>query len=126
MDRTTCALTGHRPHKFPWKYNETDSRCMALKAALTEQITKLAEAGVTDYYSGGADGVDCWAAISVLNLRAKNPIIKLHLILPMRDRKANGAIQRRNGIAISWSKRILYSMLAVNITRGVCLSGTIG
>ena len=77
-----CAFTGHRPHKFPWKYDETDRRCIALKAALTAQITKLAEAGVTDYYSGGADGVDCWAAIVVLNLRAQNPILKLHLILP--------------------------------------------
>lgn len=51
-----CAFTGHRPHKFPWKYDEADSRCVLLKAALTEQITRLADAGVTDFYSGGADG----------------------------------------------------------------------
>lgn len=41
-----CAFTGHRPHKFPWRYDETDSRCIALKSALTEQIVKLAEAGL--------------------------------------------------------------------------------
>ena len=82
MDGTTCAFTGHRPHKFPWKYDETDSRCVALKTALTTQITKLVEAGVTDYYSGGADGVDCWAAQIVLNLREKNPALRLHCILP--------------------------------------------
>ena len=56
MDRTTCAFTGHRPHKFPWKYNETDSRCVALKAALAAKITELAEAGITGCYCGGADG----------------------------------------------------------------------
>ena len=82
MDGTTCAFTGHRPHKFPWKYDETDSRCMALKAALAEQIAMLANAGITDYYSGGAQGVDCWAAQIVLNLREKNPVLRLHCILP--------------------------------------------
>lgn len=54
----TCAFTGHRPHKFPWKDNDTDSQCVALRETLTEQIMALAEAGVTGYYSGGADGVD--------------------------------------------------------------------
>ena len=41
-----CAFTGHRPKKFPWKYDEKDKRCTALKAVLTEQIGKLAAAGV--------------------------------------------------------------------------------
>ena len=38
MIENCCAFTGHRPHKFPWKYDEADSRCIALKAALTGQI----------------------------------------------------------------------------------------
>ena len=82
MDRTACAFTGHRPHKFPWKYDETDSRCVALKAALTAKITELTETGVTDYYCGGADGVDCWAALIILKLRESNPALRLHCILP--------------------------------------------
>ena len=77
-----CAFTGHRPHKFPWKVQEDDPRCVALKETLTEQITALAKAGVTGYYSGGANGVDLWAAIIVLALREKNPALKLHCILP--------------------------------------------
>lgn len=78
----SCAFTGHRPHKFPWRYDETDKRCKALKAALMEQITALVSAGVTDFYSGGADGVDCWAAEIVLSLRKRNLALKIHLILP--------------------------------------------
>ena len=78
----SCAFTGHRPHKFPWRYNEADSRCVALKSAMTAQITKMVEGGVTDFYSGGADGVDSWASLIVLELRQKNPALKLHLILP--------------------------------------------
>ena len=77
-----CAFTGHRPHKLPWRYNEVDERCVVLKSALAEQIAALDKAGITDFYSGGADGVDCWAALIVLELREKNPALKLHLILP--------------------------------------------
>ena len=70
-----CAFTGHRPHKLPWRYDETDSRCVALKVALTGQITQLVNVGVTAFYSGGADGVDCWASLIVLELRQKNPAL---------------------------------------------------
>jgi len=82
MVDSSCAFTGHRPHKFPWRYNEADERCVALKAALMEQITRLTRAKITDFYSGGADGVDCWAAMIVLELRKKNPALRLHCILP--------------------------------------------
>ena len=77
-----CAFTGHRPKKFPWKYDEKDKRCTALKAVLTEQIGKLAAAGVTDSFSGMALGVDTWAAMAVLDLRERNPAVKLHCVLP--------------------------------------------
>jgi len=51
-----CAFTGHRPNKLPWRYNETDSRCVALKAVLMEQITILIEDGFTQFLSGMAEG----------------------------------------------------------------------
>ena len=82
MKMHSCAFTGHRPHKFPWKENEAGPRCMALKTVLMEQIMALAEAGVTDFFTGGAAGVDCWAALMVLELRKKYPVLKLHCILP--------------------------------------------
>ena len=96
-----CAFTGHRPHKLPWRYNEADSRCLALKAALSEQITRLVDAGVTDFYSGGADGVDCWASLIVLELKKKNPALKLHLILlheGQADRWNDSAQERYHSI----------------------------
>ena len=97
----SCSFTGHRPHKFPWRYNETDSRCTALKTALAEQITSLAEAGVTAYYGGGADGVDCWATLVVLELKKKNPALNLHLILPhegQADKWSDSAQERYHSI----------------------------
>ena len=82
MKQISCAFTGHRPSRFPWRENESDPRCVALKAVLMEQIMALSEAGVTDYFTGGAAGVDCWTAWMVLELRKKNPALKLHCILP--------------------------------------------
>lgn len=82
MDHFTCAFTGHRPQKFPWGFNDTDARCVALKDALDTQIIQLAASGVTDFFSGMALGVDQWATLSVLSLRKKNRAIKLHCILP--------------------------------------------
>ena len=81
MNRT-CAFTGHRPNKLPWRYDETDSRCVALKAVLAEQIAAMAEAGFTQFLSGMAEATDTWSALAVLSLREKNPAIKLHCILP--------------------------------------------
>jgi len=77
-----CAFTGHRPKKFPWGYHEADVRCVALKKALTEQITKLVDAGYTDFLSGMAEGTDTWAALAVLALKKEEPVLKLHCILP--------------------------------------------
>ena len=85
MLENCCAFTGHRPHKFPWKYDEADSRCVALKAVLAEQITALVDAGFTQFLSGMAEATDTWSALSVLNLREKNPAIKLHCILPCKE-----------------------------------------
>ena len=53
-----CSFTGHRPSKPPWKYDENDNRCIALKAVLAQQIGKLAAASVTTFYTGMALGVD--------------------------------------------------------------------
>lgn len=82
MEKRKSAFTGHRPSKFPWKNDEADPRCAALKSVLAEQIAALAEAGVTEFFVGGAEGADCWASEAVLSLRAKNPALKLRCVLP--------------------------------------------
>lgn len=77
-----CAFTGHRPKSFPWGYNETAQDCVLLKKVLTEQIAALVDDGVTGFISGMALGVDLWAAQIVLDLRKKNPAVKLCCALP--------------------------------------------
>ena len=82
MIERCCAFTGHRPKKFPWGYNEADTRCVTLKRAIDEEIAKLVESGYTDFLSGMAEGADTWAALAVLALKKENPALKLHCILP--------------------------------------------
>lgn len=110
MEIKTCAFTGHRPHRFPWRYDETDSRCVALKATLAEQITVLANAGMTGFYCGGADGTDCWAALIVLALREKNPTLQLHCILPHEGQadKWNEAAQERYHSILKQANSVEY------------------
>lgn len=90
-----CAFTGHRPSKLPWRYDEADSRCVALKAVLSEQIAALANTGFTQFLSGMAEAVDTWSALSVLDLREKNPAIKLHCILPCKEQADKWAASSR-------------------------------
>ena len=53
-----CAFTGHRPQKLPWRTDEADPGCVALKAMLAAQIDMLIENGYTEFLSGMAPGVD--------------------------------------------------------------------
>ena len=99
--KSAAAFTGHRPHKLPWKDNEDDPRCIALKETLTEQITALAEAGVTDFFSGMAAGTDHYCAQIVLTLREKNPALKLHCVLPhegQEDKWSDAAQEKYHAI----------------------------
>lgn len=73
---------------------------MALKIMLMEQITALFEAEVTDYFTGGAAGADCWTALMVLELRGRYPVLKIHCILPLEGGKqTSGAVQSRSSIS---------------------------
>ena len=95
--RKTCAFTGHRPKKLPWGYNETDVRCVALKAALERQIRSLVQEGVMDFLSGMAEGVDLLAAEIVFYLRSEYPSVNLPCILPYKGKETewSGASQAR-------------------------------
>ena len=110
MDKTTCAFTGHRPHKFLWKGDEADLRCVALKTVLAEQVGKLVAAGVTDFYSGMADGSDVWLSQIVLDLRKENPALKLHCYLPCEGQadKWSSSAQERYHSILGQADSVIY------------------
>ena len=108
--RRSCAITGHRPHKFPWKYDESDIRCVKLKDMLTTQITALVADGVTDILVGGAEGTDTWAAQMVLSLLERNPALRLHCILPYRGQadKWSALAQERYRYILDRADSVIY------------------
>lgn len=54
MELRTCAVTGHRPTRFKWKYNENNNGCKRLKKRMHAQFIVLYEKGVRRFLVGGA------------------------------------------------------------------------
>lgn len=84
MDLHTCAVTGHRPSRFKWKYNENNNGCKRLKKRMQDQFIALYEQGVRRFLVGGALGVDQWAGEIILRLKEQTEYsdIKLVVVLP--------------------------------------------
>ena len=80
MHRQTCCIVGNR--LMP--RGQADE----IAARLEEKILKLADFGVTRFFTGGNVGFDTLAAQTVLRARAVNPSISLALVLPSRDQAA--------------------------------------
>lgn len=78
----SCCFTGHRPQAFRFGYDEEYPACIKIKQALNEPIHYLAIHGVSCFLSGMAQGVDIWAAESVVLLKTTLPNIQLACILP--------------------------------------------
>ena len=71
---TTCCFSGYRPSKLPWKEDETDRRCIALKIKLYDVIEALYEAGIRHFICGMARGADLYFAEAALALRETVPV----------------------------------------------------
>lgn len=106
----SCAFTGHRPKKFLWGYDESAAACLKLKHKLSIQISALVDAGVVEFLSGMAEGTDTWAALAVLALREKNPVLKLHCILPCESQadKWSAFAQERYAAILSAADKVTY------------------
>ena len=110
MEKIVCAFTGHRPKSFPWKYDETASDCVLLKEVLMAQIEALADRGVTDFLSGMAQGTDLWCSEIVLDLKKKNPALRLHCILPCKgqESKWTASAQERYHSILDQANEVVY------------------
>ena len=101
---TSCAITGPRPSRFQFRYNENDQRCMTLKEQIRAELIRLCEQGVHVYYIGGALGVDMWCAEILLELQGSS--IRVHTLLRQSHLKAmirSGNQSTRSGWLLSES-----------------------
>lgn len=77
---STC-VTGHRASKMP--YSDTSIEHEKLENVLKEQIIELIRLGVSEFYTGGQNGIDELTALMVLHVRDElQTTANLHLVLP--------------------------------------------
>ena len=117
LKNVTCAFTGHRPQHLPSKFNEETAEALEIKKRLREETEQAIDDGYTIFLSGGALGIDTWAALCVLELRAHYyPFIRLELVLPClgQESKWNTQAKRRyaylldNADAVTRTSRDYY------------------
>ena len=87
MNMRSCAITGHRPTRFKWKYKENNTGCKRLKKRIKDQCVLLYERGVRQFWVGGSLGVDMWTAEILLRLKEQPEYseIELMIALPFAD-----------------------------------------
>lgn len=78
----SCAFTGHRPGKLPWGEDESDLRCIALKAKLRAAVESAIHEGMEHFICGMAEGCDLYFAETVLALKSTYPHITLEAAIP--------------------------------------------
>lgn len=82
------AFTGYRPQKMPFGFDEADERCVDFKLRLYNTIESLIDQGYKHFISGGALGMDMFAAEAVLKLKAQHPEITLEMVSPFDEQTA--------------------------------------
>ena len=96
--KVRCAFAGHRPQYL--KRPEDD-----IKVELENAIMVAIRDGYTTFISGGAYGVDIWAAEIVTRLRERNPSLHLIAAIPFPGFEEAWAEEwkaRYNALLISW------------------------
>ena len=78
----SCCFTGHRPAKLPWKFNEADERCAALKRRMADAVEMAYAEGYRHFLCGMAMGCDLYFGEVVLALRERYPDITLEAAIP--------------------------------------------
>lgn len=66
---STCCITGHRPQKLSFGFNESHKDCIQLKSSIKSKIIDHVNCMVNIFITGMALGVDMLTAETVLDLK---------------------------------------------------------
>ncbi len=92
---TTCCFTGHRPNKLPWKYNESDPRCVSLKKKLYDVAYSLYQSGYRHFICGMAQGCDMYFCEIMMQLRGEHSDITIEAAIPCETQSAHWPEEQR-------------------------------
>lgn len=92
---TTCSFTGHRPEKLPWRGDESDPRCLALKERLAAAVEDAYDRGMRHFLCGMARGADFYFCDAVLELRERRSGVTLEAVIPCEEQAARWSERER-------------------------------
>ena len=82
--QVSCCFTGHRPGKLPWRYDEEDPCCAALKKRIFDAAEAAYQEGFRHFLCGMALGCDLYFCECVLRLRQMHPDVTVEAAIPCR------------------------------------------
>ncbi len=91
----SCAITGHRPERLPWKNDELDYGCLELKQKLYDMAERFIKMGVDTFYTGMAKGVDIIFGEIIIYLRQEYPHIRLIGVIAYEEQAARWNLHYR-------------------------------
>ena len=84
----SCCFTGHRPAKLPRGFDETDARCLHLKARIADALEAAYESGYRHFICGMALGCDLYFCEAALALRERRPGVTVEAVIPCEEQAA--------------------------------------
>lgn len=120
-----CAFTGYRPQKMPFGFDETDPRCIDFKKRVRATIQTLYDMGYRHFISGGALGMDMFAAEAVVELRKQHPEVILEMVSPFDDQasKCRRNTARGTTCFLNWPTSLRRPVMYIR--KAPCSFGTV-
>ncbi len=91
----SCAFTGHRAEKLPWRYDESHPACLDLKKRLHDAVFSLYDAGIRKFFCGMASGCDLYFCEEVLTLRQEHPEVVVEAVIPCEQQAARWPAEQK-------------------------------
>ena len=85
----TACITGHRPSKLPWRYDETKENCNRFKNDLRIVFEGAIKYGFKNFFTGMAEGFDMIATEILLELKNTYKDIKIIAVIPCLGQEKN-------------------------------------
>lgn len=92
---SSCAFTGHRENKLPWRGDEDDPRCRELKRCIYDAVAAVYMDGVRHYLCGMATGCDMYFCEAVLALRGEHPEVTVEAAIPFEGQSKQWTAENR-------------------------------
>ena len=92
----TCCITGHRPNKLPWNYDENKENCLKFKRNLKILLEEEINYGIKIFLTGMAEGFDMIATEILLELRNEYKEIRIVAIIPCLAQEKLWEISQQN------------------------------